>query len=98
MAPIQRCVVLPAAHNGGLEIYTETVMSATTLPPQRKFISPQPGDTIESIAAREMPHLALQEAVSQLTSWNLHIFLMRSPHGLITGSDVVFLEPPQNAA
>ncbi|XOV82241.1 MAG: hypothetical protein ACFHXK_15430 [bacterium] len=71
-------------------------MSTATLSPQRRFVSPQPGDTIETIAARELPDLALEEAVSQLTSWNLHIFLMRSPHGLITGSDVVFLEPPQN--
>jgi hypothetical protein len=98
MALIERCVVLPALHNERLEKHSETVMSAAVLSPQRKFISPQPGDTIESIAAREMPDLALDEAVAQLTSWNLHIFLMRSPHGLITGSDVVFLEPPQNAS
>lgn len=70
-------------------------MNDTALAPQRKFISPQPGDTIETIAARELPELAREDAVAQLTSWNLHIFLMRSPHGLITGSDVVFLEPPQ---
>ena len=39
--------------------------------------------------------LPLEEAVQNLTSWNLHIFLMRQPHGLVTGSDVVFLEAPQ---
>lgn len=64
------------------------------LSPQRRFISPQPGDTVESIAARELSDLPLEDAVSALSSWNLHIFLMRQPHGLVTGSDVVFLEPP----
>ncbi|MEM7097259.1 MAG: hypothetical protein AAF541_03295 [Pseudomonadota bacterium] len=65
-----------------------------TLSTQRKFISPQPGDTIETIAARELPEMDSQEAVASLTSWNLHIFLMRQPNGMITGSDVVFVEPP----
>ncbi len=67
---------------------------ATQLSRQRKFVFPLPGDTIESIAARELPDLPAEEAVQQLTSWNLHIFLMRQPHGLVTGSDVVFVEAP----
>ena len=68
-----------------------------SLEQQRKFISPLPGDTVETIAARELADLPAEEAVAQLSSWNLHIFLMRQPHGLITGSDVVFIEPPQHA-
>ena len=68
---------------------------AVGLSPQRKFISPQPGDTIEIIAAREMPDMPSEDAIAALTSWNLHIFLMRTPHGLVTGSDVVFVEAPQ---
>lgn len=70
-------------------------MAEAALSNQRKFISPQIGDTIETIAARELPDMALEEAVAALTSWNLHIFLMRTPHGLITGSDVIFVEAPQ---
>ncbi len=66
-----------------------------SLSPQRKFVSPLPGDTIESIAQRELPDMAIEEAVQALSSWNLHIFLMRQPNGMITGSDVVFVEPPQ---
>ncbi|MEM9623948.1 MAG: hypothetical protein AAF993_20075 [Pseudomonadota bacterium] len=66
-----------------------------TLSRQRKFISPLPGDTIETIAAREMADVPQAEAIQQLTSWNLHIFLMRQPHGMVTGSDVVFIEAPQ---
>ena len=69
--------------------------SASSLKPQRKFISPLPGDSIESIAQRELPHMNQEEAVQALSSWNLHIFLMRQPNGMITGSDVVFIEPPQ---
>lgn len=70
-------------------------MAEVGLSPQRKFISPLPGDTIEAIAERELSNMPLDEAVQALSSWNLHIFLMRQPNGLITGSDVVFVEPPQ---
>ena len=66
----------------------------TTLSQQRRFIHPQPGDTIEVIAARELPEMSQEDAVAALSSWNLHVFLMRQPHGLVTGSDVIFLEPP----
>ncbi len=70
-------------------------MATPELSPQRRFISPLPEDTIETIAARELPDVPLEEAVQNVTSWNLHIFLMRQPHGLVTGSDVVFIEAPQ---
>lgn len=66
-----------------------------TLSPQRKFIQPLPGDDFAAIAARELPDLPKAEAVEKLEGWNMHISLMRQPAGLVTGSDIVFVEPPQ---
>ncbi|HEY5645408.1 MAG TPA: hypothetical protein VIS76_05690 [Pseudomonadales bacterium] len=68
----------------------------------RKSIFPSEGDTWESIAARELAGTDTAAAVSQLQSWNLHVFMRRSPpagsprHGNpILPSDVIFLEPPR---
>jgi hypothetical protein len=64
---------------------------------QRRWTSPQPGDTIASIAAREFPSLAPADAARQLTSWNLHLAIRplgNLPPGSLLGSDVVYLEPP----
>lgn len=61
---------------------------------QRRFVTPGPAETVEQIAARAMPGEPVQAAVDKIKSWNLHIFLMRRPPGLLTGSDVVFIEPP----
>lgn len=71
-------------------------MSAASqpLPPKRRFVSPLPDETIEQLAARAMPNEPVAAAVDKIKSWNLHIFAMRRPPGLITGSDVVFVEPP----
>jgi hypothetical protein len=69
-------------------------VSSATLSRQRRFILPQPGDSLAAIAARELPALDAAEAMQQLEAWNLHIFLMRRPAGLLTGCDVVFVEPP----
>lgn len=69
-------------------------MSSATLSRQRRFILPQPGDSLAAIAARELPGVGAAEAMQQLEAWNLHIFLMRRPAGLLTGCDVVFVEPP----
>ena len=66
----------------------------TGLSQQRRFVLPQQGDTLASIAARELPNLTPEQAMAELQSWNLHIFMMRQPPGLLTGSDVVFVEPP----
>jgi hypothetical protein len=66
----------------------------TTLSRQRRFILPVPGDTLEAIASRELPDLEAAAAMERLQAWNMHIFLMRRPAGLLTGSDVVFVEPP----
>ena len=68
-----------------------------TLSAVRKSIHPQAGDTWETIAAREMA--SQEDAVSQLQSWNLHVFMRpgsANPKGAtILPSDVIFLEPPQ---
>ena len=66
-----------------------------TLTTQRRFVTPAPDETIEQLAARAMPGEPVQAAIDKIQSWNLHIFAMRRPRGLLLGSDVVFVEPPQ---
>jgi hypothetical protein len=61
---------------------------------QRRFVTPGPDETVEELAARALPGEPLQPAVDSIKSWNLHIFAMRRPPGLLLGSDVVFVEPP----
>ena len=68
--------------------------AAPPLSRQRRFVSPEPGETLEALAARVLPGAPPQTAIEQLTSWNLHIFVLRRPAGLLLGSDVVFVEPP----
>jgi hypothetical protein len=65
-----------------------------TLTTQRRFVTPLPDETVEALAARAMPDGPLVSAVEKIQSWNLHIFAMRRPRGLLLGSDVVFVEPP----
>ena len=66
-------------------------MSLTT---QRRFVTPLADETVEDLAARAMPGEPPEDAVARIKSWNLHIFVMRRPAGLLLGSDVVFVEPP----
>ena len=61
---------------------------------QRRFVTPGPDETIEQLAARALPGESVEAAVDRIKSWNLHIFAMRRPPGLMLGSDVVFVEPP----
>ena len=61
---------------------------------QRRFVTPQPDESIEELARHALPGKRLDEAVDHIKSWNLHIFAMRKPAGLLLGSDVVFVEPP----
>jgi hypothetical protein len=63
--------------------------------PTRRWIQPEPGDTLASIAARELPHLSADEALRALQSWNLHLLLRPGMPGLPIGADVVWLEPPR---
>jgi len=61
---------------------------------QRRFVTPGPDETVEALARRALPDRPLQAAVDDIRSWNLHIFALRKPAGLLLGSDVVFVEPP----
>lgn len=61
---------------------------------QRRFVTPMSGETLKALAARALPDEPLESAADQIRSWNLHIFAMRKPAGLLLGSDVVFVEPP----
>jgi hypothetical protein len=66
-----------------------------SLPPQRRFVTPGPDETVEALAARALPGQPLETAVERIKGWNLHIFAMRRPPGLLLCSDVVFVEPPR---
>ena len=63
----------------------------------RRFLYPDQGDTLASIAAREFPAIPASDAASQLLSWNLHLAVRPFPagaSGAVMCSDIVFLEPP----
>jgi hypothetical protein len=64
---------------------------------QRRFVTPGPDETIDELARRAMPDAPVESAVDQIKSWNLHVFALRRPPGLMLGSDVIFVEPPQEA-
>ncbi len=68
-----------------------------SLSAQRKFVSPLAGETLEDIALRTLPDRPAAEGADALKSWNLHIFALRSPPGLLLCSDVIFVEPPRAA-
>ena len=61
---------------------------------QRRFLTPGPQETVEDLARRALPGEPLESAVDRIKSWNLHVFAMRRPPGLMLGSDVIFVEPP----
>lgn len=61
---------------------------------QRRFDSLLPGESFEAFAARHFPDKPLAEALDDIRSWNLHIFMGRRPIGQVLGSDVVFIEGP----
>lgn len=69
-----------------------------TLSRQRRFVTPAAGETLEDIATRALPGVPAQEAADRLRSWNLHVFSLRKPAGLLLCSDVIFVEPPQGVA
>jgi hypothetical protein len=66
----------------------------TTLTIQRRFVTPEPDETLDALAARALPDVPLEAAKEQIQGWNMHIFAMRRPRGLMLGSDVVFVAPP----
>jgi len=64
---------------------------------QRRFVTPEPDETLEALAARALPDEPLESAKERIQGWNMHIFAMRRPRGLLLGSDVVFVEPPRTS-
>lgn len=66
------------------------------LSPQRRFVTPEPGENWDGLARRVLPGEPLDAAVAKLKSWNLHL-LARVPPGQVLGSDVIFVEPPREA-
>ncbi len=65
-----------------------------SLTPHRRFLTPLAGETLEALAARALPETPAQTAMDEIKSYNMHIFVIRRPPGLLLGSDVVFVEPP----
>jgi hypothetical protein len=65
-----------------------------TLSRHRRFVTPAADETLEALAARALPDQPLEAAIDQIKSYNMHIFVLRRPAGLLLGSDVVFVEPP----
>jgi hypothetical protein len=66
-----------------------------TLTPARRFLTPAAGETLEALAARALPDVPALEAADRIRSWNLHIYALRRPAGLLLCSDIVFVEPPR---
>jgi hypothetical protein len=60
----------------------------------RRWVQPEPGDSFETIARRELPELPAAEALRALQSWNLHLLVRPGLGGELIGADVVYLEPP----
>ena len=74
---------------------------AEELSVQRRSMFPLDGDDWQTIAERELSDIELGDAISQLQSWNLHVFMRRvagkdshEQSSEILPSDVIFLEPP----
>jgi hypothetical protein len=67
-----------------------------TLTRQRAFVTPEPGEDWQALAARVLAGEPVDDAVARLKSWNLHLFA-RMPPGEFLGSDVLFVEPPREA-
>ena len=73
-----------------------------TLSETRRWIRPGARDDWQSIAARELSGMPVDDAVSALQSWNFHVFMRPaapadSPRAgnPILPSDVIFLEAPR---
>lgn len=70
-------------------------LTTKTLTTQRRFVTPRAEETVDELAARALPDQPLDSAIDRIKGWNLHIFAMRRPAGLLLGGDVVFIEPPR---
>jgi hypothetical protein len=62
----------------------------------RRYVFPEPGDTLVTIAERELP--GADGAATLLTSWNLHLAVRRTQigaPGALLCTDVVYVEAPR---
>ena len=65
-----------------------------SLPPLRRAARPREGDTFESLAARELPELDIEDAAQLLREWNPHLGRLFAVAGRpLLVSDLVYLEP-----
>lgn len=65
------------------------------VPTYRRFVQPEAGDTLASIAARELPGEPAPAALERLVSWNLHLAnRIVGSVDVLLGSDIVYVEPP----
>ena len=74
-------------------------MAVSELSRVRASVVPSIGDTWADIAGRALPGTPATEAVAQLQSWNLHVFMRAARAGggqdhPFLPSDVIFIEPP----
>lgn len=67
--------------------------SPKPLSPARRSCRPRTGDTLETIAARELPALPADESAALLRDWNPHLGFGRRNYRYVLVSDVIFLEP-----
>ena len=61
----------------------------------RRYVFPEPGDTLSLIAKRELPEI--ENAAQLLLSWNLHLAMRPFPiggPGELLCTDIVYVEPP----
>ena len=61
----------------------------------RRYVHPRPGDTLTTVAARELG--GGPDGAQQLLSWNLHLAMRVFPVGApgeVLPSDIVYVEPP----
>jgi hypothetical protein len=61
----------------------------------RRYIFPEPGDTLGDVAARHLPDQP--DGAQLLMSWNLHLIMRPFPvgdAGEVLCTDIVYLEPP----
>ena len=51
-------------------------------------------DTGGEVEEEPVDNVVPPDRMDEIKSYNMHIFVLRRPAGLLLGSDVVFVEPP----
>ena len=66
------------------------------MPESRRYVFPDPGETIGMVAKRVLP--AVADGAQLLLSWNLHLAMRPSPIGApgeLLPTDIVYVEAPR---